>query len=67
MPIIAQLVITMDEKGKIEVQGCIENKLMSLGLLEIAKDSIHKFNDAKETRIVAPPMGLDANSLKVIK
>ena len=35
-----QLVITMDEKGQIMVNGPVENKILCLGLLEFGKIAV---------------------------
>lgn len=53
----AQLVITWEDNGNINVQGPIENKLITYGLLEAARDAIKDFNDKAASGIVAPPAG----------
>jgi hypothetical protein len=55
------ITITMDTAtGAVSVNGPLENRMMFYGLLEIAKETCMKFNDAKNTKsaIVAPPPGL---------
>lgn len=47
MPIIAKLEITLDDKGSINVQGPIDNKLLAYGLLEAAHDAIQDHNAAR--------------------
>lgn len=56
------ITITMSKEGKINVNGPLENKIAMFGLLEIAKETVIKFNDAAtkalvEQRIEAPPAG----------
>jgi hypothetical protein len=38
-----QITISMDDNGKISVNGPIENKLVCYGLLESAKDAIRNY------------------------
>ena len=52
------ITITMSPDGKINVNGPLENKIVFFGLLEIAKETCTKYNDAAASGIVAPPPGL---------
>lgn len=49
--LVAQLTITMDDAGGIQVQGPIENKLLAYGLLEVARDAIGEAAAAAQRRI----------------
>lgn len=56
------ITITMTKDGQINVNGPLENKFAMFGLLEIAKETVTKFNDAAtkatvEQRIALPPSG----------
>jgi hypothetical protein len=37
---VAELIITLTDDGKINVNGAIENKMLAYGLLETAKEAI---------------------------
>lgn len=62
--VTATIMITMTSDGKINVNGPLENKLLMLGLLEIAKDTTLKYNDQIQKRIVQAPFGIDPRRLK---
>lgn len=71
--VIAQIVISLDSAGKLEVKatpGTMESRMLSFGMLELAKVQIGKHNDNLESenakRIVAPPMGLDSSKLRAV-
>lgn len=55
---VAQLAIVLFDNGSIAVNGPIDNKLLALGLLEIAKDTVIKHCDKADKRIVEPPPGM---------
>lgn len=58
MPTV-QMIISMDETGQVEVNGPIENKVVALGLLEVAKDAIIKFHDkSSDERRIVPAHGM---------
>lgn len=38
-----QWIIDMDEKGNVQVSGPIENKVLSYGVLEVAKQAVQAF------------------------
>lgn len=58
MAIIAQLTITMDDKGAISVNGPLANILQCYGLLELAKDTIRNAaSEARNKSIVSPGVG----------
>lgn len=50
----AQLVITLDDQGKLGLQGPINNKLLCYGLLELAKDAIVSHHAEQDKRVVQP-------------
>jgi hypothetical protein len=61
-----RMVIDFDERnGQVAVNGPIDNKLLALGLLELARKAIWEFDPAKAagillaqgTRVPAPPDG----------
>ncbi len=54
MPI--QLIITLDDKGQVSVNGPIDQTMFCFGLLEVAKDSIRKHGDEKARRVHAPAL-----------
>jgi hypothetical protein len=39
----AQLLITMDDAGNVNVSGPIENKLLCFGMIEMAKPAIQNY------------------------
>jgi hypothetical protein len=49
---VRQLLITLDETGKINVAGPIDDPILAYGLLECARDAIRDFNDQQQRRIV---------------
>ena len=51
MPIIASITITIDERGQINVNGPIENRMLCFGLLEIAKDVVREACANAEKRV----------------
>jgi hypothetical protein len=42
-----EIVITMDEAGRVSVNGPLENKILCFGLLEVAKEAIKDFEAPK--------------------
>lgn len=56
-PIVAQLAITMDETGRISVNGPIDNEILAYGLLEKARQAIYEHNQQKKRSIVTLPPG----------
>jgi hypothetical protein len=48
----AQLVVTIDEAGKISVTGPINDPILAYGMLECARDAIKDFNDQQAKRII---------------
>lgn len=47
-----QIIITMTKEGAISVSGPIDNKLISYGMLELAKESIAQYHENKKKNIV---------------
>lgn len=47
-----EMKILLDDAGQIQVTGPIDNKLVSFGLLELAKEAIAKHNEQREQRRV---------------
>jgi hypothetical protein len=54
---IATIVITMTNKGQINMNGPIDDKMLCYGLLEIAKEVVKTHNDNK-AKIVRPAFQL---------
>ncbi len=44
-----ELVISMDEKGSVSVNGPIENKIVCYGMLEVARQAVQVFEPQKKT------------------
>lgn len=44
----AQLIITMEDNGTVNVNGPINNKVLAYGLLAVAHDAIKDFNDQQK-------------------
>ena len=49
-----QLIISMDEQGRVSVTGPIGNKLLCYGMLKLAEDAIRDFKP-EEKRVVPVP------------
>lgn len=49
------LTISVDEKGQVGVNGPIQDKILCLGLMELAKVAVLEYNP--DTRVAATPMG----------
>ena len=47
-----QIVVTLEEDGRLTVSGAILNKAMAYGMLELAKDAIRAMESAKPPGIV---------------
>jgi len=58
--IVAQILITLNDKGQVEAAGAIDNKMVALGLLETAKDAIlQRIHDMEKGNVIqAPPPGM---------
>ncbi len=63
MPIVAQLAITMDDAGRINVNGPIENRVLCYGLLEAAKDAIKSHAEQSAQLITTLPPGTHLRSV----
>lgn len=48
---IARLEIVLDDAGHMQVTGCIDNKMLAYGLLEIARDVVCQRAAAAEHRV----------------
>lgn len=46
--------ILLDDAGRLGVGGNIENKLIALGMLAEAVNSIHEYHKEKQNRLVQP-------------
>jgi hypothetical protein len=44
---MVELTVTIDDLGKPSIRGPIENKLLSYGLLEVARELIHDHHEQK--------------------
>jgi hypothetical protein len=51
MAVVAKLVISLDDAGRVNVEGPIENKLFVYGLLELGKEAIKQYHDEAEKRV----------------
>lgn len=55
MPVIAQLIISMDDQQKVSVEGPLDTRFVALGMLAIAVDVVNKrYHDTiagKEKRV----------------
>lgn len=47
----ARIVITLDDTGRLNVDGSIDNKLIAYGLLELAKEAIVAHHAAQERKV----------------
>lgn len=56
-----QLVVTVDDKGALSVSGPLENKVICLGMLELAKDAVR----AHETPKIQPASVNDLERFKL--
>ena len=50
--------IVLQDDGQVQVSGPLDDKILCLGLLEIARMSVHKF----EKKLVSP---VDGNAVKL--
>jgi hypothetical protein len=46
-----QLLITIDDTGKLDVKGALGNKLVCFGALELAKEAITNLHNAQAQRV----------------
>lgn len=49
---MTQIVIMLDSNGKIHTTGPIQNKILCLGMLEMAKDAILKYDPSQQPMIL---------------
>jgi hypothetical protein len=49
-----QLLIVVDDQGRLTVNGPIKNKIMTLGLLEAAKETVIEFHRENAQRVQPP-------------
>lgn len=56
--IVAEIIIQLDDTGNCTVSGAIDNKLIALGLLAIAGDTINERLRQQEKRVQLAPAGL---------
>ncbi len=52
---MVELKITMDDAGRISVNGPIANKMLCYGMLEFAKDAIRAFAEKPSPIVQLPP------------
>lgn len=57
---VMKIEITLTADMQVSVSGNIENKMMALGLLEVAKEAVNEMHKQQqsERRIAHPPSGL---------
>jgi hypothetical protein len=46
-----QMIITLNDDGRINLQGPINNKIAAYGLLELAKDAIKEYHEQQARRV----------------
>jgi len=51
---MVQLVLTLDDNGKLGVNGPIQNKIFVLGMLELAKEAICEYHKQQAQRVQPP-------------
>lgn len=56
----AQLIIQMDDQGRCQVTGPINNKLVAYGMLELARETIARFHEQRTSIQPAQAIALDA-------
>lgn len=56
--LVAQLVIKMDDANAVTVEGPIENRLVCLGMLELAKYAINQHSENSQKMVTLPPPGM---------
>ncbi len=61
MPV--QLVITMDEKGNVNVNGPLANRVLCFGLLEMAKSNINEWVAKQQEQRVQPASDAEVAAL----
>ena len=44
-----EIIVSMDDKGNVSVNGPIENKIVCYGMLEVARQAVEKFDAQKKT------------------
>lgn len=59
----AQITIAMDDKGNVMVEGPLDNKVFCYGLLESARDVIHKYHAQREQPMIERPSSADVHSI----
>lgn len=55
--IVAQLAITLDEAGAVNINGPLENRLLCYGLMEMAKEALQKHAAESAKQVIAVPPG----------
>ena len=58
MTILAELKITLSENGQVSINGPLEDKILCLGLLEMAKRIVHEY---KHSPIAKPTLIMPQN------
>jgi hypothetical protein len=67
MAIKLQLVITVDDKGQVQVTGPIHDRLLCYGLLEAARDAIKEHNDNLAKSSIVPARPADVLELRKLQ
>lgn len=53
-----QIIITLSDRGELNVKGPLENKILALGMLELAKSVV---SNHKPSSIIKPELNITAN------
>jgi len=64
MPDKVEIVISMNTDGNIEVHGPLDNKILFLGMIEIAKQVMFTYNAKKTSNLITPVLAMPDLSVK---
>jgi hypothetical protein len=65
--VVAQITITVDDGGQMNVAGSLENKMIAYGMLEVAKEVVKHMHDENARRIQAATPDERARILSAVK
>lgn len=63
MPPKVQLIISIDQNGKLSVAGPMHDLILCFGMLEIAKEAIKDQSRAAKERVISTPSPAQAKEL----
>lgn len=55
--VVAQLVITMTDDGKVNINGPVENTMLCYGLLQMGTQAVTRYADQAQKKIIEVPPG----------